>query len=148
MGSLIQRVFTWRVALPFSTVAAAFAIVAMWLGPGFMPSAGAGDTSAIPPEERSWLVDDAPAPQQSGLADLSVARSEYVAAIAAERACMADRGVVTSDPEWQGNQLVYTFGGTPSRDGLTAPKAIYQECHELYGKHIAVGWSIGSSPAR
>lgn len=148
MGSLTQRFFNRRTALAFPVLGVALAAGVIWLVRGDVPAAGAGDTSAVPAVERSWLVDDAPEPQQAALADLAVDRSEYVAAIGAERACMAGRGVATSEPEWQGNQLTYTFGGTPSRDGLMAPKAIYQECHELYGKHVAVGWGIGSSPAR
>lgn len=147
MGSVIDRFFVWWVALPFLAVAAALVSLALWFGSGSTPLAGAGDASTLPPEERSWLVDDAPATQQAALADLSVDRGEYVAAIAAERACMAEGGVATSEPEWQGNQLVYTFGAAPSRDALTGPQAVYQECHARYGKHVAVAWAIGSSVA-
>lgn len=147
MGSLIQRLFSWRAAVPAAVILGVVALVAVWPGPGATPSAGAGDTSAIPARERSWIVDGAPAPQQAAVSDLKIDRSEYVAAISAERACMAEKGVATTEPEWKGNQLVYTFGGAPTREGLAAPRAIYLECHELYGRRVAVGWAIGSSAA-
>lgn len=111
-------------------------------------SATASDSASIPASERSWIVDSAPEPQQAALADMSVSRPEYVAAVAKVRACMADAGIATTEPIWQGNQLSFEFGGTADRAGLAPMKAVYKECNDRYLLGIATGWAIGSSPTR
>jgi len=108
----------------------------------------ATDSASIPQSEKSWIVDDAGAAQQAALADMSVSRQEYVAAVDAVRQCMADAGVATSEPVWEGGQLHFEFGGTGDRAGLAPMKAVYKDCNDRFLVGIATGWAIGSSPAR
>lgn len=134
------------VAIPLAAVLA----VTLTVAPGVFGRGAvtASDSAIIPAGERSWIVDSAPEPQQEALADLSVSRAEYVAAVGKVRACMADAGVETTEPIWQGNQLSFEFGGTADRAGLAPMKAVYKDCNDRYLLGIATGWAIGSSPPR
>lgn len=94
-----------------------------------------------------WLVESAPAPQAATLIDHSVDRPEYVAAVAATRACMAERGVATSEPVWNPmGQLSFEFGGSPDRASLAPMKVVYEECSDLHMNNIAAAWATGSAP--
>ncbi len=128
--------------------AAAVAAVAFALIAGAWPSGqtAATDTVAVPASERQWLVEEAPQEQQAALSDLAVARAEYVAAIEAERACVAAQGIWVSEMWWEDNQLRYTFGGVPAnqRDDVFA---VYRDCHMKHVRNIATAWAMGSAPS-
>lgn len=146
MGSVRELRRLALVAIPLAAVLA----VTLTVTPGVFgrSTVTATDSATIPAGERSWIVDSAPQPQQEALADMSVSRAEYVAAVGKVRACMAEAGVETTEPVWQGNQLSFEFGGTADRGGLAPMKAVYKDCNDRYLLGIATGWAIGSSAPR
>lgn len=148
MGTVVVKYVRRRATLALAVLGAS-ALIAMWSINAFGGyAAEASDSATIPESARSFIVDGAAAPQQAALADMSVSRPEYVAAVEAVRKCMADAGVVTSEPVWAGNQLHFEFGGTPDRAGLAPMKAVYKDCNDRYLVGVATAWGIGSSPAR
>ncbi|GIW17358.1 hypothetical protein [Tepidiforma sp.] len=126
------------------------AALAMAFAAGTLSTADgrATDAAVIPAGERHWVLEGAPAEQQGALADLEVAREEYVAAIEAERKCLTDQGIWVSDTWWEDNQLRYTFGGVPSREQAASVFEVYRACHATYARNVATGWAIGSAPAQ
>jgi hypothetical protein len=113
----------------------------------FAARSGAADDSSSLSLTYNWLVESAPSPQAAALDDHRVERAEYVAAIAALRQCLTERGVWSSEPEWNSNgQLTFSMGGAPDRASLAPMKAIYEECNDLHSANIAAAWAVGAAP--
>lgn len=71
---------------------------------------------------------------------------EHVAAIEAERARAAVRGIRLSETWREDNELRYSLGGVPAhqRDDVFV---VYPGCRMKHVRNVATAWTMGSAPS-
>jgi hypothetical protein len=91
--------------------------------------------------------DELTAPQAEVLDDGTVSREEYEQAVRQTIACLRDAGISTTEPEWQGNNLQFAYGGYSSRGDLEPADQAYADCYAEYQAKVDRAWHAQFRPA-
>jgi len=78
--------------------------------------------------EVARLVTGVAGAQADVLADGIVTNDEYTATVMQTVACLVDLGVAVSQPQWNGSELRFTYGGYSTRAQLETAAAVYASC--------------------
>lgn len=90
--------------------------------------------------------DGAGASVATALADGSVTRDEYRAAVQATMQCLEDAGVSVHNVVDTGDQIRFQFGGGQiSRDEGETQQAVYEDCYNKYERAVDIAWAGRSS---
>lgn len=126
-----------------SLVLLRLAVVSLVLG------ACGGVASSSLGQANRWGLDLGPMSQfqQDVLQDNVLTFAEYEGAVAATVQCLRNEGVDVTDPQYDGRQFTFVYGGTNDPDELDAADEVYGRCYSEYQDMVDVAWTVQSAPS-